>query len=67
MTGSAGSLPSHDDEMNQISYEGYFQQRFYGWLVLKCYPQVQAVTLREFYARRTEARSATLTRSAALW
>ncbi|MGH2899680.1 MAG: hypothetical protein ACRDMZ_13490, partial [Solirubrobacteraceae bacterium] len=41
---------------------GYFQQRFYGWLVMMNYSNVNRVTLREFYARKTKARKATLTR-----
>jgi hypothetical protein len=51
-----------DDELRGISYHGYFQQRFYGWLVMKNYRNVDRVTLREFYARKTKARKATLTR-----
>lgn len=51
-----------DDELRGISYHGYFQQRFYGWLVMKNYSNVHSVTLREFYPRRTKARKATLTR-----
>lgn len=51
-----------DDELRGISYHGYFQQRFYGWLVMKNYSNVNSVTLREFYARKTKARKATLTR-----
>ena len=54
----------HEDaEDPGISYRGYFQQRFYGWLVMKTYPSIEAVTLREFYARRTEARPARITRA----
>lgn len=45
-----------------LSYHGYFQQLFYGWLVMKSYPSVEAVTLREFYARRTAARKGRITR-----
>lgn len=37
-----------DDE---ISQEGYFQQRFYALLVFRRFPKVQDVTLREFYPR----------------
>jgi hypothetical protein len=51
-----------DDELAGVSYHGYFQQRFYGWLVMKNYSNVDSVTLREFYARKTKARKATLTR-----
>lgn len=46
-----------------VSYHGYFQQMLYGWLVMKTYPAVQAVTLREFYVRRTKARPARVTRA----
>jgi hypothetical protein len=46
-----------------LSYHGFFQQRFYGWLVMKNYPHIKAVTLREFYTRRTEARPARIERS----
>lgn len=46
----------------EVSYEGLFQLHFYGWLVLKNYPSVNTVRLREFYVRRTEARTATLHR-----
>jgi hypothetical protein len=52
-----------DDELKGISYHGYFQQRFYGWLVMRNYPRIQHVTLREFYARKTKVRKATLSRS----
>jgi hypothetical protein len=57
-----GDYVGEDDELRGLSYHGYFQQRFYGWLVMKNYPSVQRVTLREFYARKTKARKATLTR-----
>ena len=60
------SLPpdrEEDADDPGISYHGYFQQRFYGWLVMMNYPAVQAVTLREFYVRRTKARAARLTRA----
>jgi hypothetical protein len=46
-----------------VSYHGYFQQLFYGWLVLMTYPAVNAVILREFYVRRTKKRAARLTRA----
>lgn len=51
-----------DDDDPGVSYHGYFQQWWYGWLVLKCYPAVKAVTLREFYVRRTKKREARITR-----
>lgn len=50
------------DDAKRLSYHGYFQQRFYAWLVMKNFSNVHRVTLREFYVRRTEARPATLTR-----
>ena len=34
-----------------ISTEGYWQQRFYAWLVMMAYPDVQRVTLKEVYVR----------------
>jgi hypothetical protein len=51
-----------EDELKGISYHGYFQQRFYGWLVMREFPNVQQVTLREFYVRKTIVRKATLSR-----
>lgn len=54
--------PKYADDGSTISYEGYFQQRFYGWLVMMEYPAVQYVTLREFYPRYSKVRSATLKR-----
>jgi hypothetical protein len=50
------------DDLKGISYHGYFQQRFYGWLVMRNFPAIQRVTLREFYARKTKVRKATLHR-----
>lgn len=58
----ADDFAGEDDELRGISYHGYFQQRFYGWLVMKNFSNVNRVTLREFYARKTKARKATLTR-----
>lgn len=46
-----------------ISYHGFFQQRFYGWLVMKVYPHIETVVLREFYTRRSKARPAAITRA----
>jgi hypothetical protein len=34
-----------------ISTDGYWQQRFYAWLVMRTYPTVQRVTLKEVYVR----------------
>lgn len=53
----------HEDaEDPGVSYHGYFQQRFYGWLIMKTFTNINAVTLREFYPRRTEVRPARLRR-----
>lgn len=35
----------------ELSTKGYFQQRFYGFLVLTRYPSLNQVTLREHYVR----------------
>lgn len=51
-----------DDELRGLSYHGYFQQRFYGWLVMSTYKNIDKVTLREFYVRKTKVRKATLHR-----
>lgn len=48
----------------RLSYEGYFQQRFYAYLVFMTYPSIQAVELREFYPLRGKVRKATITRQA---
>lgn len=45
-----------------ISDEGFFQQRFYAFLVMSTYKAIERVTLREFYVRRSEVREATLWR-----
>ena len=42
----------------EVGFDGYFQQRFYSWLILRNYPTVQRVTLRELYVRRSEPREA---------
>jgi hypothetical protein len=54
--------PGEDDE---VSFKGYFQQRFYAWLIFKQpeYHFVQRVTLREFYVRYSQPREATVTRA----
>lgn len=46
------------DHAQGVSYLGYFQQRVYALLVVRNYPAVQRVTLREFYPLAGEARSA---------
>jgi hypothetical protein len=43
---------------SEVGFDGYFQQQFYGWLVLRNYPTVQRVTLREMYVRKSEYREA---------
>lgn len=47
-----------------ISYEGYWQQRFYALLIMSNFPSVQRVTLREFYVLPGEARIGLVTREA---
>lgn len=60
------ALPS----VNEISESGYFQQRGYGFLLMRMFPQIERVTLRETYVMKkdevTEAapvREATVFRS----
>lgn len=45
-----------------LSYHGFFQQKFYAWLILKNYSSIKAVTLREFYVYRSKPREATVFR-----
>ena len=53
----------HDKQFgHHVSYEGYFQQRFYAYLVMVTYPTIMAVRLREFYPLRRKVRAATVTR-----
>lgn len=47
-----------------VSWEGYFQQRVYALLVMKTYPSVEQVTLREYYVLKKESRNATVPREA---
>lgn len=54
---------SENAEDPGLSYHGFFQQQFYAWLVMRNYPAIQAVSLREFYVRRTKARPARVTRA----
>jgi hypothetical protein len=51
-----------DEELKGLSYHGYFQQRWYGYLVMRNYRNVSRVTLREFYPRKTKVRKATVHR-----
>jgi hypothetical protein len=47
---------------SELGFEGYFQQRFYAFLVLANYPAIERVTLREHYTRFSEFREATVYR-----
>lgn len=47
----------------ELGFDGYFQQRFYGWLVFRNYPSIQQITLREHYPRHSDTREATVFRS----
>jgi hypothetical protein len=58
----------HDPETgewrpDELSEEGYFQQRDYAFLIMETYPAIQRVTLREHYVRYSESREATVFRS----
>jgi hypothetical protein len=59
-----GLPPRREDSADALSYHGFFQQRFYGWLIMKTYRDIDRVTLREFYVYRSAARAATIERSA---
>lgn len=48
---------------NDLSSGGYFQQRFYAYLVMRKYKSIERVTLREHYVRYSETREATVFRS----
>lgn len=45
-----------------VSFKGYFQQRFYAWLLFSRFPRVKEVVLREFYVRYSEPREAVVDR-----
>lgn len=45
-----------------VSFEGFFQQRMYGMLVMLNYRSIERVTLREFYVRFSEPREVTIWR-----
>lgn len=51
-----GEEDSHVDDAEHVSYQGYFQQRTYGTGVLRRWPSIQRVRLREFYVLAGEAR-----------
>lgn len=59
---SEDEAKGEEDDGSGLSWHGYFQQRFYAWLVMKNYPNVEKVTLQEFYIRKTEPRPATVER-----
>lgn len=56
----AGKPDDHSDDPAHVSYQGYFQQRFYGLLVMRNYPKVKRVRLREFYPLKSVARYGTI-------
>jgi hypothetical protein len=47
---------------SEPGWQGFFQQRFYGFLVMANYPAVQTVTLREHYVRKNVFREWTVYR-----
>lgn len=51
-----------EDRDEKLTDQGYAQQVIYGFLILKNYPAVNRVTLREAYIRHGEYREATVTR-----
>lgn len=51
------------DAERRLSYEGYFQQRFYALLVMANYRNVNWVELREYYPLRAKTRRARVTRA----
>ena len=58
-----GLPAAHDEgEDDEVSFKGYFQQRFYAWLIFQNYPTVNEVILRESYVRYTETREAKVRR-----
>ena len=65
--GDRGIVPDWKDTWmlppeQEVSFTGYFQQRFYGLLVLRKYTALNSVTLMEWYLRRSEPRTVTLRR-----
>lgn len=57
-------LPAEHDEGqdDEVSFGGYFQQRFYAWLVMSNYQSIEKVVLREFYVRFSAPREVSLSR-----
>lgn len=56
-------MDSEKEALTRLSWEGYAQQRAYGMLVMRRYPSVQRVTLREVYVYRGVTREATIFRA----
>lgn len=54
---------SETEAQRRLSWQGYFQQRAYGLLVLKAYSNLERVTLREVYVLRNQVREATIYRA----
>ena len=52
-----GAPPEKDDGVDDVSEAGYFQQLMYAWLLMKQYPALSAVTLREVYVRFLSGRA----------
>lgn len=48
---------------SELGFDGYFQQRFYAWLIFKEYPTITEVVLREFYPRFSDVREARVYRA----
>lgn len=62
--GGAGDDPEWPERNGSsgVSYHAFFQLRFYAWLIMKNYPSINQVVLREFYPKKTEARKTSLHR-----
>ena len=65
--GDHGIVPDWKDTWmlppeTEVSFTGYFQQRYYGLLVMRKYTALNSVTLMEWYVRRSEPRTVTLRR-----
>jgi hypothetical protein len=59
-----GLPPGEGEEgTDTVSELGYFQQRFYAFLIFGNYESVQRVTLRERYVRYSKERNVTISRS----
>lgn len=58
------ALPPGDGEegTDTVSDDGYFQQRFYAFLLFANFPKIERVTLREKYVRYSKERKVTIER-----